>query len=387
VRGQLTSVHATSTVDAFDFKTATWDTTVAPLNTPRAYATAVALGDSIYVMGGADSAGGRIFNTVEVYDPTKNQWHYSEHMNDRREGAASVVYGDSIFVFGGAGSEGFRRTVEFYSPATGAWSVAPDTVVWGRAFHHAVKIGKYIYIFGGLVEVAEIFAPYRYVERYDLATGALQIGFAWKYPRAFFEVVVKGDSVFAISGYGAATTNEGFYGDVELLNFGALGSAYENESKVSLRIPRAGFIADTGDDGNIFIFGGISPDYNGGEFAVPSVEEVPDPSMQLIGVLEHKNANPQAFSLAQNYPNPFNPSTAISYQISSVSEVSLKVFDVLGREVATLVSAHQNPGEYEVVFDGSKLSSGVYFYKLTASEVAPTTAGKFIATKKMLLAK
>ena len=81
----------------------------------------------------------------------------------------------------------------------------------------------------------------------------------------------------------------------------------------------------------------------------------------------------------QNYPNPFNPTTAISYQLSAVSHVTLKVYDVLGREVATLVNEKQDAGTHVVTFDGSHLSSGVYFYRITA--------GTFIATKKLVLMK
>jgi len=91
------------------------------------------------------------------------------------------------------------------------------------------------------------------------------------------------------------------------------------------------------------------------------------------------NALPASFALSQNYPNPFNPSTVISYQLPVTSQISLKVYDVLGREVATLVSERKAAGNYSVTFDASKFSSGVYFYKLQA--------GNFVQTKKMLLVK
>jgi hypothetical protein len=85
------------------------------------------------------------------------------------------------------------------------------------------------------------------------------------------------------------------------------------------------------------------------------------------------------FNLLQNYPNPFNPTTQISYQIpnGNVQNVILKVYDILGKEVATLVNKKQNPGKYQVEFDGSYLPNGVYFYRLEA--------GKLIETKKMVL--
>ncbi len=88
---------------------------------------------------------------------------------------------------------------------------------------------------------------------------------------------------------------------------------------------------------------------------------------------------PRSFALMQNYPNPFNPTTAISYELSANSQVSLKVYDILGREVATLVNGKENAGSHSVTFDGSRLASGVYFYRLEA--------GAFSDTKKLMLVR
>ena len=97
-------------------------------------------------------------------------------------------------------------------------------------------------------------------------------------------------------------------------------------------------------------------------------------------------AVPPGFSLAQNYPNPFNPGTNIGYTVGAVSSqraadswVRLVVYDLLGREVAVLVDGKKQPGSYEVQFDGSGLSSGVYFYRLQA--------GDFVQTRRLLLLK
>lgn len=94
---------------------------------------------------------------------------------------------------------------------------------------------------------------------------------------------------------------------------------------------------------------------------------------------EVKAELPNQFKLNQNYPNPFNPSTVISYQVPVSSEVNLKVFDMLGREVATLVNSRQSAGEYKVNFDASAFSSGMYIYRLSA--------GEFMQTRKMILIK
>ncbi|MFZ1976736.1 MAG: T9SS type A sorting domain-containing protein [Bacteroidota bacterium] len=96
-------------------------------------------------------------------------------------------------------------------------------------------------------------------------------------------------------------------------------------------------------------------------------------------VSANKSNIPQTFSLSQNYPNPFNPSTTISFNIPSKSYVSLKIFDMLGREVATIVSGEMPAGSYTSQWNAAKMSSGIYFYRLEA--------GTFIQTKKLILLK
>lgn len=86
---------------------------------------------------------------------------------------------------------------------------------------------------------------------------------------------------------------------------------------------------------------------------------------------------PTEFVLYQNYPNPFNPSTKINYSIKDQSFVTLKIFDVLGREIKTLINKVQPPGSYGVEFDATNLTSGIYFYRITA--------GKYTETRKMIL--
>ncbi len=99
----------------------------------------------------------------------------------------------------------------------------------------------------------------------------------------------------------------------------------------------------------------------------------------VTGVSKSDGTTPLMYALGQNYPNPFNPTTVIRYQLPASSQVSLKVYDVLGREVASLVDAEKNAGIHSVTFDGSNLSSGVYFYRLQA--------GNFSAMKKLMLVK
>lgn len=99
----------------------------------------------------------------------------------------------------------------------------------------------------------------------------------------------------------------------------------------------------------------------------------------VTGIGDESLSIPNKFSLAQNFPNPFNPTTSIQYEISSKQFVSLKVFNVLGKEIKVLVSEEKVPGSYKVNFDASELSTGVYFYRMQA--------GNFVETRKMILLK
>ncbi len=97
----------------------------------------------------------------------------------------------------------------------------------------------------------------------------------------------------------------------------------------------------------------------------------------VVGVDDNIIAN--NFNLEQNYPNPFNPSTTINYTLAERSAVTLKVYDVIGNEVATLVNSTQEAGKHNVKFDASKLSSGLYIYTINT--------GNFTSSRKMMLLK
>ncbi|MDP2039233.1 MAG: T9SS type A sorting domain-containing protein [Ignavibacteria bacterium] len=101
------------------------------------------------------------------------------------------------------------------------------------------------------------------------------------------------------------------------------------------------------------------------------------------------DAIPNKYSLSQNYPNPFNPETTISYKVQAASNVSLKIYDVLGREVATLVNEYQLAGNYncKLRIENGELPSGVYFYRLQAGDPSHRSGQGFVQTKKMVVLK
>ncbi|MBX2992948.1 MAG: T9SS type A sorting domain-containing protein [Bacteroidetes bacterium] len=135
----------------------------------------------------------------------------------------------------------------------------------------------------------------------------------------------------------------------------------------------------------------FNPDISPGVWSYPYVriwvawEGVTNNSWKLYGSVftvmitdvQEGEAKPAAYALYQNYPNPFNPMTTIRYQLPAAGHVTLKVFDLLGREVATLVDGIQQAGFKSVAFDGGGLPSGIYFYRLNN--------GNYSAVKKMVL--
>ncbi len=99
----------------------------------------------------------------------------------------------------------------------------------------------------------------------------------------------------------------------------------------------------------------------------------------LSDVGEGSTRVPQAFSLEQNYPNPFNPETKISYTVARAGRVTIRVYDILGKEVATLMDGERQPGSYQATFSAANLTSGVYYYRMTA--------GGYAATRRMIVVK
>ena len=140
-----------------------------------------------------------------------------------------------------------------------------------------------------------------------------------------------------------------------------------------------GFISGKGNSTEINNYSFIDREVTPGKYNYRLKQIDYDGSFKFSNEISIEVLQVNTFSLLQNYPNPFNPSTIIKYRIPTDEFVTLKVYDVLGREVATLMNDKQGRGEYNVNFNASKLSSGIYYYTITA--------GNYTETKKMMLLK
>ena len=208
------------------------------------------------------------------------------------------------------------------------------------------------------------------VTGFETGSAGLYRAFKWTQSGGFeFNIAGNFSEGFAVSGDGSIIVGYNAGGAFRLSTAGGLEEL--NLVYSSLLTPGSdlSIAHDISSNGQYIVgegLNGATGQYEGYLLAVngtSSVDELSD--------------SPDGFILSQNYPNPFNPSTRIQYQVPSTSHINLKVYDVLGNEVATLVNEEKSVGSYEIVFDAKELSSGIYFYTIKA--------GSFVETKKMIL--
>jgi photosystem II stability/assembly factor-like uncharacterized protein len=216
-------------------------------------------------------------------------------------------------------------------------------------------------------------------------------------PEPFYDIAVNNNTnVFAVGGdfeYGAQyskSTNTGLNWNYENLGFFGQGQSidFRTQNEAWMPLGFSGAWAVSYDSGNVWstfpttdnvvIYSVAFPDSLHG-IAVGSGGVILKYAPATVGINYLNSEIPESFILHQNYPNPFNPATKINYELRVTNYVLLKVFDILGNEISTIVIEKQNPGNYSYDFNGENFPSGVYFYKLTV--------GDYTAVKRMVLLK
>lgn len=147
----------------------------------------------------------------------------------------------------------------------------------------------------------------------------------------------------------------------------------------SLKWEKIGFVQGSGTTTELRSYSFVDENVTEGKYSYRLKQIDFDGSFEYSDVVEIEVGTPNQYSLEQNYPNPFNPTTRISYSIKEKGLVTLRVFDILGNEVRTLVNEEQDAGNYKVEFSATSFASGIYFYSLQS--------GEFLSTKKMILLK
>lgn len=418
-----------------------WNT-LAPMPIRRQHFGCGMVNNKIYIMGGITS-----FNDVpssctrknEVYDIATDSWAEKASVPTSRNNPAVVAMDSLIYVIGGAGTSSsiwtLIKTVEYYNANTNKWETKKDLPA-ATFLPGAVVVNKKVVVLGGQnasgVGVSSVYI-------YDPATDTWTQTTSLPKINVLGGIVAVSNKIYVIGGTESVSYNAPIYSDVYeglvISEGNFIPEVYRTIPDVSIiagekymyKIPDFTFLDDdiltysckqsNGKDlpawlafyPSARLFIGTPPNADTLTIRVTVTDKenvsVYDEFQIIVtsatNIEDHQNQLPVELKLMQNYPNPFNPETTISYTIPASLNpsnspryagaagggtlVSLKVFDLLGREVATLVDEYKQAGSYNVVFNvethhGTSLPSGVYFYKLQ-------TDNGFSETKKLMIIK
>ncbi len=331
---------------------------------------------NIALFGGLEDTT-EIVNTLEIWDPLDSAQDVSVFSNPafNRIFPAAIIDGDKFYIFGGnpnpsaAENRSYFSFFNFSDSSLISDSIASQFEGEFPEQQMAVKVGDKIHLFGGV-----FFGVSQSAYQFDLMTNKLRESKSQlQTPRANGKAVYANEDIFLIGGYNesSAALNE-----VERINLS--DSTFTAFNVAPLNYPRRNLMA-VNYKGRIFVFGGFDRDGN----VVSEIEYyLPDNTTSAEEELETSKFSD--VKIYQNYPNPFNPETVIRFEVQSngshyEKDVNLKIYDVLGNEITTLVDEEKAPGVYEVKFNASNYSSGVYFYQLKSEYKT--------FTKKMILTK
>lgn len=379
---QLMSVARYNTV------TNTWSTAgLATMPASISSGTAVTVGGDIFVFGGDNTAG--LGRTLK-YNVSTNTWTQLVNMPTLVTDAAVVKYRDTLIYVIGGGDGLFSPTPTLVTTAVQLYNTNTNSYTSATSYPLAAAMmgfGIYkdtIITAGGWNGTAAISNAYRGVIN---PANPLQI--TWTAIPAYpVGAVTRSASMFVSRGTGGGVMIAGGAIGGSLLTAKAYLWNFCNnawEQLDTFATPRSNMKAAGKGDHIAWVVAGFTTVGVGTSDKV-TFTNIPGGCI-TVGVDEEIAELPQQFSLAQNYPNPFNPSTTISYGLPTASQVSLKIYNVLGQSIATLRDEIQGPGAYSVQWDnqGSSTSSGVYFYRLEAKPV--DGSAPYTGFKKMILLK
>ena len=346
-------------VEEYDPETDTW-TTKEKVPTGRGYLSGCGLNGKIYVSGGYTTFG--TLSTLEEYDPATDTWTTKSPMPTTRWGHATCAVNEKIYVIGGATGwpvEETYKTVLEYDPATDTWTYKAP-IPSRRWFISCSVVNGKIYAIGGIPHGTA-------VEEYDPETDTWTIKSPMPTARWSLGTGTVNGKIYAISG-GDVYPPTIAYTTVE--EYDPATDTWE--TKTPMPAGRTGLAAGVV-NGKIYAIGGV------GLVTTDAYAEVYIYDPGDATSIENNIIKPDNFNLHQNYPNPFNSTTHISFDVQKNCYVTLKVYDVLCRQVSTLVNRNMNEGQYKVQFNRKGLPLGIYFYRIEM--------GSYSKTRKMLLGK
>jgi hypothetical protein len=315
--------------------------------------------------------GGSKENTMEYLDYLDEQEpvSFDTNRNFNRFHASGHVIGDDLFIIGGTDNSS-KDSLPFIA----AYNLIQKEITYSFSFLNyfsntqdimTVAAKDHIYLFGGVLNHLIV----NTINKFDVPNKKLfLLSQKMMYPRAGGCAVYNPyyDKIFVVGGYDELNSA---LPNVEVIQFypdGTINISDGPPLKIARKYPMV-----ISYENKIYVFGGFDK-YNQ---VVRDIEVYEDTGTTSVS----QNIMPKEYALFQNYPNPFNPTTNIMFDLPKESYVSLKIYNVLGKEVATLVDNIMPAGHKEILFDASRYASGMYIYKLKA--------GSFVQVKKMLLMK
>jgi len=320
----------------------------------------------VMVIGGGNSP------NSEIYNPATEKWTVAAPMlRARTWHAATVLNNGNVLVSGGFNNVNYHiKYCELYIPGTDTW-IETDSLNEAREKHSQILLnnGNVLLVGGESFDSSGNATQNILSLLYNVQTGKWQsvgkIGAFRDKPSVF---IINSQNIFIIGGNSVNPW--------EIYNTDNFASVFSGSFPISLMLNMGNIIQLK--DGNVLVSGGLEDVSTG--TGIPALY----PSKKsfefdiITGINIKKTESPSNFILFQNYPNPFNPSTNIKYSITKTGQVSLKVYDSLGREVKALVEGVKKIGTYSVKFNARDLASGFYIYQLK-------TNGKIISKKMILL--
>ncbi|NQU86111.1 MAG: T9SS type A sorting domain-containing protein [Mariniphaga sp.] len=348
-------------VEEYDTETNSW-VSKADMPTSRTDFSGCSVNGKIYAIGGWN---GMALSTVEEYDPETDTWTTKSNMPTTRWGHATCSVNGKVYVIGGATGwpvDEIYGTMEIYNPLTNTWTTTTSSPTPRWFLSCCVEDGK-IYAIGGqndqgTVSTVEVYNPetnkwagksFMPTARWGLATAALN------------------GKVYAIGGGDVYPPTEA-YRTVE--EYDPVSNTWTTKSPMPVgRI----CLTTCSVNGKIYAPGG------GGLTADDAYSElfIYDPGN--ISGLENDIFKTTNFLLYQNYPNPFNHLTTVSYSLYKSDFVNLKILNITGQEIETLVNTYQPVGDHQITWAAERLPSGIYFCRLQT--------GKFSETRQLILQK
>lgn len=387
-------------------------------------AAVVVVDSSIYVLGGYSDSLQSDVDWILRFNPRSNKWNLAGHLKVARDNFIADKIGNKIYSVCGETNYPYRPTgaLEVFDCNTGNSSILDTNHLFIRNSPAGLIKDSVLYIIGGSSFQNHGGSPY--ILEYNIP--AKIISYTFQGPPGMREEQMSAlidNSIYLFGGLANGVTRDIFNYKTQLHSLAPIfpGLIKPRSGGMAIRIPNKNQVIIMGGydeyslalstvemyeimdsshimghtlssmhfrrtdfmtayfDSCIYIFGGED------DFQTPvySIERL----SFITGIENTGEATPSGFKIAQNYPNPFNPTTTISYSVGEKSAISIKIYNLLGKEVALLVDEEKAPGYYTVQFNGQNLPSGVYFYRITAVTDKGNKSQDYVETRKMMLLK